>query len=78
MATIIVPAPKAFPVAIDKVFLQAIRPRHIMSTIIGGQIDAVCLVVAGDNYSAAIKDAMFAQVLFVDQTSGGAAAYAFM
>src|SRR5215469_12597994 len=37
-----------------------------MAAVVGWQIDAVCLVVGGDDDAATIEDTVLAQVLFVD------------
>ena len=37
-----------------------------MAAVVGRQIDAVGLVVGGDDDAAAIEDAVFAQVFLVD------------
>ena len=66
VATTCVPAPQSVPVTIDEVLFLKIGPSDEMPSVIGGQIDAIGLVVGGDDHTAAIKDAVLAQVLFID------------
>ena len=66
IATVVVPAPQFGPVVGSKVFLCQVAPRDIVTAIIGGQVDAVGLVVRGDDDAAHVGHAVFTQILLVD------------
>src|SRR5215468_6967113 len=66
IAAIAVPTPQAIPVAGGKILFAEIAPSDVMAAIVGRQIDAVGLVIGGDDDAATIEDAVLAQVLLVD------------
>jgi len=61
-----IPAPSGFPVGCGEVLFGEIRPGDVMAPVIGRQIDAVGLVICGDDDAATIEHAVLAQVLLVD------------
>ena len=66
IAAIAVPTPQTIPVAGGKILFAEIAPGDVMAAIVGWQIDAVCLVVGGDDDAATIEDAVLALVLVID------------
>src|SRR5262245_2942791 len=64
--TAFIPAPQLCPIVGSKVFRRAIRPRYKVSPIFRRQIDAIGLIVGGENDANAVENAVFMYVLFVD------------
>ena len=74
-----VPIPKIAPIIRRETFLRDLGPSDVMPPIVGGQVDAVHLVVGGYYYTADVHHGVLAKVLFVHRsTSGGAAVNVFM
>src|SRR6516162_2794670 len=61
-----IPGPQLVPVFRGKFLLGALRPGHIMSPIVGWQIDPIRLMVRRDNWAKAIEDIVLTQILLVD------------
>ena len=60
IATATVPAPQFIPVAGSEIFFVEIAPGNVMAAVVSWQIDAVGLVVGGDDDAATIQHAMLA------------------
>jgi hypothetical protein len=57
VAALGVPSPQVVPVGVGEVPLREIGPRDIVAAVVGRQIDAVRLVVGGNDDAATIEDA---------------------
>jgi hypothetical protein len=60
VAAVIVPVPNGFPVVRRKVLFLPIGPRDEMPAVVRRQVNAVGLVVGGDDDAADVEDAVLA------------------
>ena len=65
-AAALVPVPELVPVGRREIVLVEVGPGDEMPAVVGRQIDAVGLVVGGDDDAADVRDGVFAAVLLVD------------
>ena len=70
-AALLVPAVKICPIVGVELALIDVRPCDEMAAVVGGQIDAIRLVVAGDDDATDVWDRVFLPVLFIDPQDVG-------
>jgi hypothetical protein len=65
VATLVVPSPKSVSIVQGEVFFDEGRPRHEMPTVVRRQVDAVGLMVGGDDDAADVEHTVLSQILLV-------------
>ena len=61
----VIPVPDYIPIVVCKILFLFARPSDVVSAVIGGQEDAVSLVVCRDDAPYDVKHGMLAQVLLI-------------
>src|SRR6516162_1333371 len=67
VAAFVVPTPERIPIAGCEITRRNMGPRYVVTTIFGGQIYAVCLIVGGENDTDAVQDVVRAKKLLVHE-----------
>src|SRR5262245_26021293 len=63
--TIVVPIPEVLPVLVREVGLHLVAPGNVMAAVVRGQVDAICLMIGGNDDAADVEDGMLAYILLV-------------
>ena len=61
-----VPIPELLPVFVGEFFLMPIRPRHVVSSVVARQVEAIGFVIGRDDEADDIENIIFLQVLLID------------
>src|SRR5262245_42762730 len=60
------PTPELVPIIQRKVFFGIVRPRHVMATVAGRQVDAVRLVIGGEDEAEHVGHVVLGNIFLVD------------